>query len=311
MADITIQVANNSAVNSSKSSIAIKANRTETPKVDKKKSETAQSTGSKEFKDVISVSKDGDTASASVESKAMLEESAQKSDSSDIIKTQAQNRAQHAKNMLHTQIANEELQDDLTGEATIETGKVKIDKPNPYIETLKNELKEEIREAEAAIRDNVPTEQLQNIELEESKALTEAKAGEGTQITSDNTSGFDIESLKESAGQNADKSSNEPQVISYDGYTDQQLRQMYLSGTISRYNYDQEMAARSEENQKITENEQIFREGIVRNIDRGERVDRTSEAIKNFYSDSSSDTLTAEQRLDILEAAEMNYQEEA
>ncbi len=295
MADITIQVANNSAVNAPKPSIAITTNKVNTSTASKKN----ESSKSKSFDNVISTSKDGDTASASAQSKAMLEEVRQESESSEIIKNQAKNRAQRARNMLNTQLANEELQNDMTEEATIQAGKVKSEKHNPYIESIKAELADEIRDVEKAIEEGNSAQKLQDIEIKEKKAINEAanRAREASQ-KEESTSTV-------SEAMNED-SKNEAKISSFDGYSDQQLRHLYLSGTISRYNYDQEMSARAEEHRADEEREQVFREGIVRNIDAREDVDRTSDAIDDAFSEDASETLTAEQRMEILEAAEMN-----
>ncbi len=294
MADITIQVASNSAVSAPKSSIAITAGKAGSATATKK-SEPSKNKG---FQDIISTSKDGDTASASPKSKAMLEENGQDNESSEIIKNQAKNRAQRARNMLNTQLANEELQNDMTGEATIQAGKVKTEKHNPYIESIKNELAEEIRDAEAAIEDGSSEQKLQNIEIKEQKAINEAASkardAEQTNDTRQNAQGVAM-----------DDSESEFQAVSFDGYSDQQLRKLYLNGTISRYNYEQEMSSRAEENREFEEREQVFREGIVRNIDDREQTQRTSEVINNVLSDDSSDTLSAEQRLEMLDAAEL------
>ena len=298
MADITIQVANNNAVNAAKSTIAISANKPAAPKTDKKEVSKKESSKSRAFGDVISVSKDGDTATASTKSKAMLEEKGQ---ASEIIVEQAKSRAKRASNTLYTRIANEELQEDRTGDATVEAGKVKIDKPNPYIENLKAELQEEIREAENAARESIPTQNLQNIELEEQQAArnVDDKADEVEEAV--NTS-------RQDSAEN--RPAYEPQITSFDGYTDQQLRQMYLSGSISRYNYDQEMSQRAEKNEAFAEKEQVFREGIVRDIERDSKLSQTADAIDRAFSEDSSDTLTAGQRLDMLEAAQLQNAEE-
>ncbi len=299
MADITIAVANNSAVSAPKSSISIAAKAAAAPKakapakkadaaVKKVKSSVGQ-------KDVISVSKDGDTASASKESRSRLQESEQ----ANIIETAAKNQATKATDFMYTQIATEELRDDLPNDAQVESQRVTQSNTNPYIESLKSGLMEDIRRAQFEQR----TERLENIEMEEPKepTITQAELQERA---------AQVKAAIQAAQQQEDDSSFEPQISSLNSYSNQQLRQLYLEGNISRYSYDSEISSRAEENKELSENEQVFREGIVRNIENEGNADRRADSIENAYDENASERLTAEQRLEMIGAAEGQLTEE-
>jgi len=295
MADITIAVANNSAVSAPKPSVSVSVKAAEAPifkkpEASSKKSDApAKKNKSREgLKDVISVSKDGDTAHASKESKSKLRESEQ----GNIIETRAKSQATKAVDFMYAQIATEELKDNLPNDAQVETQRVASSDDNPYIEALKEGLIDDIRQA----RFQQSAERLENIEMSEPKksAVTQEElAEEAAQVKA---------AIK--AAQQENESSFKPQITSFKSYSDQQLRQLYLEGNISRYSYDSEMSTRAEDNRKFSENEQVFREGIVRNIENEDRTERVNESIENAYSDEASQTLTAEQRMAMIGAAE-------
>ncbi len=103
----------------------------------------------------------------------------------------------------------------------------------------------------------------------------------------------------------------------YVGISDDRLEQMYLQGEISRQDYEAEIeareAAREQTNEENTEfsREMNDLEGIER------QTEQNGDAIRSATSDNANNTLTAEQRLDIIEdlqdarATDDNRKEEA
>ena len=306
MADLSIKISARNAANSVNPAATIKVSKSEknqntgtnrsTPKKEKFSS-------AKVPDEVISKSKDGDTASASKISKTRLEETRQDSKQPGILETQAKAKADRATDFLNAQIANEDLDQKQPNDAEVVYNKVGISSPNPYIESLKEELKKDIRQAEAdsaaqraeIVADDYEEQTVPNIELDTKNIEKEA-----AQI-----------SAMETAEANEEERSFEPQITSFDGYSNQQLRQLYLDGTISRYSYDSEMSARAEESENFEEREQVFREGIVREIENEGKTERIGEAVKQAFSEDSSQKLTADQRMDMMNAAENSERNQA
>ncbi len=268
-----------------------------------KPSATKKAGAKKASKDIISVSKDGDTAHASKKSRTMLKENGQTS----TIESRARIQAERATDFLREQIAHEELKDNLVNDATVEMGRVQANTPNPFIETLKAELQEEIRKAQFETNAARSESDIPNIEIDY-EPVAAAEASQELQ-ESDYEPVVEEEPLYQpeamAPAQNPIESATyKPQITSFNGYSDQQLRQLYLDGSISRYDYDSVMTKRSEENKEFTENEKVFREGIVRDMASENRLERTDESIENAYSEEASEALTAEQRLAMVNAAE-------
>lgn len=282
MADITIKAANSGAINAARQSVSITANKIGNVKGKASDSGSKRKESAKSRKDLLSVSKDGDTAHASAHAKHKLIEQNKENTAA----IQAKARAEMAVNNLYVQIAGEEMADNLTGDATVEVSKVHQNKPNRYIEELKRELKRDIVEANNDIGSEVQIEPASEVEVPQEPIIPDTSRLETLAAT------IDTEGTK-----------YEPQITSFKGYSDQQLRQMYLSGTISRYAYDTEMTSRTEENLEFSESEQVFREGIVRNISNQGKLERSSEAVQNAFSDETSKTLTGEQRMSFFNAA--------
>jgi hypothetical protein len=83
---------------------------------------------------------------------------------------------------------------------------------------------------------------------------------------------------------------------------------MYVNGDISRYDYDHEMSNRSEKNRESSNNtkeEKVFSEGIVRAVENEREAEIGSEAVDRAFSDYANDNLRAEQRMAMIDAAEL------
>ena len=98
----------------------------------------------------------------------------------------------------------------------------------------------------------------------------------------------------------------EPQsnVTTYAGITNQQLEQMYRDGEISRYDYDAEIAAREARQEEMrSDSAQMNQEAAaIGTVQRN--TDNSAIQVKNLASEASSDTLSAQQRQDIINAAQ-------
>ncbi len=106
----------------------------------------------------------------------------------------------------------------------------------------------------------------------------------------------------------AREASNKTKTHNYNSYSDAQLQQMYINGDITRYDYDHEMEGRTEkgkENADEARNEKIFNEGIVRVMENERQAEISGSSIENAFSDYSNDNMRAEQRMAMLDAAEL------
>lgn len=97
----------------------------------------------------------------------------------------------------------------------------------------------------------------------------------------------------------------------FTGISDARLEQMYLRGEISRNDYETEIEARKERReQQNQEDEQI--NNRMNTIERvGRRAEQNFTAIEEAVSDEANDTLTAEQRLDIIQDLQQDNTKEA
>ncbi len=293
MADIKISVASNNAVGSAAQVTASYSAKANTSEPAKNTESVKKSKKNKDaFKDVISVSKDGDTASATKESIAKQKESANEG-----ILARARAQAAVSEDRLHEYNAGEDLAKNLPGDASVALQRVQGDEGNHYVDTLKAELNADIRKAMNDIGTSDTGQKLENIEMDDSSA----KEARIEQLTAQIQA---AESKEDTPVVRSDESSFKPQITSYDGYSDQQLRSLYLDGTISRYSYDSEMSQRAEAIKEFENNEQVFREGIVRDIGNMDKAERTEETIRTIDSGYYSRTLSTEARMEMLNAAE-------
>ena len=53
----------------------------------------------------------------------------------------------------------------------------------------------------------------------------------------------------------------------------------------------------------------MFREGIVRNIEERNDLSERADAVKDAFSEDSSDALSSEQRMEVLQAAQLGNNE--
>ena len=109
------------------------------------------------------------------------------------------------------------------------------------------------------------------------------------------------ETAKAQADEEADEKDYEQKIVSFAGYTNDQIEQMYLDGKISQYDYNKEIESR----EKRVENIQVSNEELSNNMNAldaaGRDVDNTGNAIAAATSDQASQTLTAQQKLDAID----------
>lgn len=91
-------------------------------------------------------------------------------------------------------------------------------------------------------------------------------------------------------------------ITSYAGYTDTQLKQMYLDGEISKYNYDKEMESRDEEKQNIASSNKDFSKEVMNTVSGMDKVSEDAEQIQIAFGNNSSQTPDPSTRVEIMSA---------
>lgn len=91
-------------------------------------------------------------------------------------------------------------------------------------------------------------------------------------------------------------------ITSYAGYTDTQLKQMYLDGEISKYNYDKEMESRDEEKQNIASSNKDFSKEVMNTVSGMEKVSEDAEQIQIAFGNNSNQTPDPSTRVEIMSA---------
>ena len=140
-------------------------------------------------------------------------------------------------------------------------------------------------------------------EAEKAKArIEETKEKQGSPIAKE-----EIPKITKPASEQKAPSQNS-NIRSFDNYTDSQLRQMYIKGDISRYDYDHELENRQESSdiRSIEERyEKVFREGIVRTIKNENKAELSGNNIERAFDEEANDNMKAEQRMAMIDAAEL------
>ncbi len=170
--------------------------------------------------------------------------------------------------------------------------------------------REDETKAANAATDERETEAIEAPEIEEDKApeiqpmtLPDAAKEAIERATEDIERKEDAakETAKAQADEEADEKDYEQKIVSFAGYTNEQIEQMYLDGKISQYDYNKEIESR----EKRVENIQVSNEELSNNMNAldaaGRDVDNTGNAIAAATSDQASQTLTAQQKLDAID----------
>ena len=160
-------------------------------------------------------------------------------------------------------------------------------------------------------------EQLSQAQVESTEAETTAAADEAAQQEGAAAGTPTRETEAATASRTAEQDFQAQTSSNYIGISDDRLEQMYREGEISRQDYEKEIEARKASREKMNEEEERFSKEM-NGFERLERqTQQNSDAIRQATSNNASDTLTAKERLDIIEdlqdakAKDDNRKEEA
>ena len=222
------------------------------------------------YENIVSVSADGDTVQASPESMQELEDEAFGTvvERTPVNEENEENEA----NAVRAEEQNEQAaRTEENDEHAYDPVEVQQEEARRRAE-MREELREEERQAEIA------AEAAQEAPVRVEAENNEREALQGSQITS------------------------------FDGYTDSQLRSLYLSGEITRADYDAEMQNREEAATSQLEdvqsgNEQFSREmGTYAGLEQQNAVDRIQ--IEEAFSPEANDAIRAADRVEMMTQAQ-------
>ena len=114
------------------------------------------------------------------------------------------------------------------------------------------------------------------------------------------------EPLEEEEKESSDDSDSKPVITSLAGYTEAQLKQLYLQGDISKYDYESRVEQKEELLSDEMETNEKNSEDTTKGIQKMDSIERSMDAIDNAFSPDSSDRLSSEQRVDIMNALGTN-----
>lgn len=238
----------------------------------------AEQTGNRsqrELPNVVSVSEDGDTVQASP-------------DSVDKLKEDASVR----------RIAGDES--DQRDKSVRPEADFRTDDDAEKAEAERKEAEDAARERKEAQLQRVKEEQerraevMEKIEAEnEEKEREEAKA-ERTSATRPEPA----EPVRVDVGEN----SPERKITSFAGMTEQQLEQMYLKGTISKYDYDTELSSREERQEAAEQNSREFNQNSAEMIGIMGQTRQNFNAIEDAFDNPNKSADEARQANERLEA---------
>ena len=110
-----------------------------------------------------------------------------------------------------------------------------------------------------------------------------------------------VEDSREDVTEESETEEYEADITSYIGYSDSELKQMYLEGDISQIDYNREMEARkAREEAEASENDK-FNKDIAHNISKLSEVAQTEKTVKQIENGDTSSTIPDEIRIQALQ----------
>ena len=89
-------------------------------------------------------------------------------------------------------------------------------------------------------------------------------------------------------------------ITSFKGYTDAQLKQLYLDGVISRYSYDREVASRDSKREDVQDTNNEFNKDVMGSVSGMERVSQDAEQLIKALASESASTPDPMTRIEIM-----------
>ncbi len=180
---------------------------------------------------------------------------------------------------------------------------------NPAV--AEEDEKEEEENGKVVVNENTVKEQIEAAEeeSEKRKKILEdiSTASERAYQVRDLFRAAAEEKTGEIRDQRAEELNAPEQIKSFTGYSDVQLQQLYRKGEISKLDYDREIESREEKRESQKENNEEFSRETAVEAQLTEQTARDGQMIKIAFSDDSSDTTRAEDRVDMIQKANENF----
>ena len=96
------------------------------------------------------------------------------------------------------------------------------------------------------------------------------------------------------------------EITSYVGFTDSELKQLYLKGLISQIDYTVEMDSRNARKEAAAEENAVFSDSISDRISKISDIDRDAKTVNSIESGNTSDTLSDQIRMQALQNFDTN-----
>lgn len=245
---------------------------------------------------VVAVSEDGDTLQVSDEAEEERIEAAsgsvtelETSEASDRANASAANSGVHSKVEENFNTADEK------SSSPKETAQTAREASEKRAQKLKEDM--EAASEASAKRAEALKEAADIAARKRAKMLKDA--GEAAQLKEERDTRERKVSEEEDAGETQQQAPS-----SFAGYTEQQLHQLVLDGTISRYDYDSEIKSRKDIREEMS-NEALEKSREILGEDQAyTRISRMGKAIDTAYSDEANDTPSADSRMNALEKLE-------
>lgn len=247
----------------------------------KKQNEDSASRKEK-LQDLIGVSKDGDTAQASVKAKDLLKEQ----DNSTVVEKKKSSAAEDMKKL------SEKLSEEISDKNSMKK------KADEAAEKVKDKALEATKEKAA---ENAPSK----VEVKAPEKAAEAESKKTVVQEQKQPISATLSSGLYSSG------GSRPRLPSYKEFNPDELQKMYLDGDISRYELDKEMSSRVDEGIDTSPDYKVFNEGIVKALEDGRKTSQRMTNINDAYSEDASTRISAEMRVKMINAAEFEKQQKA
>ncbi|MCR5250446.1 MAG: hypothetical protein K6E50_07570 [Lachnospiraceae bacterium] len=96
------------------------------------------------------------------------------------------------------------------------------------------------------------------------------------------------------------------QISSFNGYTDAQLKQLYIKGDISKQDYDKEIESRESSKEEQRADEAAFQKESAKGVGKMKENERDAETMRNIESPDSADAPDAMMRAQIMMTLDAN-----
>lgn len=254
-----------------------------------------------ELENLVSKSEDGDTLQVSEQGVSRLESEMEKKELKTEL-TEEEKEEKQAKGQPAPETRVERAADSLEQKLAVigSAGSGKEDQVRQEADRLKVEMAAAGQDNTGAGREIRLEQQAQKME-EDAKEIAAMKAEIAGRLNADQREAAVDEKPERGTGSGQEEKRVDINVSSYTGISNSQLKQMYQKGEISKNDYDKEMEKREEQLESMQQEDEEASKEMAGNVSAGNRVELDAQELKAAFSEDSSQTLDARQRVDIVD----------